>query len=94
MSVCEHTEQSEEPYGRICLSCGLVLEEYDHDWTEYPDQDDKWEDEPYFDCGWVPGHGCQKAGSEECDWECPDRANLEKGLRLTQARLAKRSAKQ
>jgi hypothetical protein len=75
--------------------CGLVLEEYDYDWTEYPDQGDDWDDgEPWFDCGWVRGMGCTKAGSEECDWECPERANLEKGLRLTQARLAKRSKKQ
>lgn len=24
-------------------------------------------------CGFVPGYGCTKAGSEECDWECPFR---------------------
>ncbi len=31
-------------------------------------------DENCFDCGRLPaglGGGCSKAGSEECDWDCP-----------------------
>lgn len=84
---CKHQEQSEEPYGRICLQCGIVLETYD-DERDYHEEDD----EDYFDCGWVTGMGCTKAGSEECDWECPHRRDFEKGMRLTQARLAKRAA--
>ncbi len=89
MSVCKHEEQSEEPYGRICLMCGVVLEMYD-DEREYREE----EEEDYFDCGWVRGMGCTEAGSEECDFECPHRRDLEKGLRLTRARLAKKKAAQ
>lgn len=43
------------------------------DWDEY----DAWhEDDEPFDCGaWFNGHfryyHCTKAGSEECDFECP-----------------------
>ena len=35
----------------------------DEDENEY----EYWLDE----CGFIPGRGCSKAGSEECDWECP-----------------------
>lgn len=38
------------------------------------DEDDP--DEPEFDCGFVPGHGCQLAGTEDCDFECPYRDRL------------------
>ena len=24
-----------------------------------------------YDCGMLPDGSCMKAGSEECDWECP-----------------------
>lgn len=90
MTVCKHEEQDEGRYGRICLLCGLVLEMYDED-----EPRDDWEDdEEWFDCGWVRGMGCTKAGSEECDWECPHRRDFEKGMRLTQARLAKRAKEQ
>ena len=29
------------------------------------------EDEPWLDCALMPDGQCLKAGSEECDWECP-----------------------
>lgn len=38
------------------------------------EEDDEYledEDEEFFDCGLMPDGGCSKAGSEECDWECP-----------------------
>ena len=35
------------------------------DWDE--------EDRDYEDCGLMPDGQCLKAGSEECDWECPMR---------------------
>lgn len=90
MSICKHEEQSDELYSRICLQCGLALETYDDfDWTEYPDNDEE-DDEAFFDCGWVRGVGCQLAGTEQCDFECPDRDANYKGLRLAQARIAKR----
>ena len=89
MTTCKHEEQSDECYGRICLVCGIVLEIYDDDWPN----EESYDDEEWFDCGWVRGMGCTMAGSEECDWECPHRRDFEKGLRLTQARLAKRAKK-
>lgn len=44
-------------------------EDYD-DATE--DEDDRWE----FDCGRDRHGNCGKAGSEECDFECPYRDGL------------------
>lgn len=35
-----------------------------------PDDDDP--DDDWFDCGMMPDGYCSKAGSEECDWECPN----------------------
>jgi hypothetical protein len=29
------------------------------------------EDDDWFDCGMMPNGQCSKAGSEECDWDCP-----------------------
>lgn len=31
------------------------------------------EDDEEFDCGMDRHGNCGKAGSEECDWECPNR---------------------
>lgn len=46
--------------------------DYEPEWE--PDEswfyDDDHENEPDFDCGWT-GEGCQLAGSEDCDFECP-----------------------
>lgn len=33
---------------------------------------DDLEDDPYIDCGLNPDGQCMKAGTEECDWECPN----------------------
>jgi hypothetical protein len=52
------------------------------DWDE-PDElsidedfGDEFADEPDFDCGFVPGDGCQLVGTEDCDFECPQRDAL------------------
>lgn len=45
-------------------------DDYDEDADDHLEDD---EDEEYFDCGWSPGGGCSMAGSEECDFECPNR---------------------
>lgn len=89
MTICKHA-WVEEAYGYVCTACGAV-DAYDDDVRdyEYPDEHD--DDEEWFDCGWVRGMGCTMAGSEICDWECPHRRDFEKGMRLTQARLAKRA---
>lgn len=45
---------------------------YDPEDNYFDDEDgfDDGDDE-FFDCGMTPGGQCMKAGSEECDWECP-----------------------
>lgn len=73
----------EEPHG----SCEVCGGEWGDGWSSCRCEDDE---EAWFDCGWVRGQGCTKAGSEECDWECPHRRDFERGMRLTQARLAER----
>ena len=94
---CKHDKGLVEGYyGHDCAVCGELVYPYgsepwnddeDYSWTE-----DGWDDdESEFDCGWVRGVGCQLAGTEECDFECPHRNDNYKGLRLTQARLAKRA---
>lgn len=52
------------------------------DWA-FDDDDDHHDDDDYDigeECGrWLDGHlshSCTKAGSEECDWECPYRNSL------------------
>jgi hypothetical protein len=48
------------------------MEDDEHDTFEQPDEDDY---DPGEECGrWINGRlgqYCTKAGSEECDWECP-----------------------
>jgi hypothetical protein len=40
---------------------------------------------PYPECHWQPGLGCDMAGSEDCDFDCPNRcamiADLESHLK-------------
>lgn len=51
-------------------------DDWDPDFDPYEDE----EDEPGEECGrWMDGrltHSCTKAGSEECDFECPYRDTL------------------
>jgi len=57
-----------------------MFSDYDLDIYGYEDSDDDLDDEefePPFDCGYNPDTGlCSKAGSEDCDWECPYREAL------------------
>jgi hypothetical protein len=45
------------------------------EWDDDPEFDDA-EDDEFFDCGMTPDGQCMKAGSEECDWECPIMADI------------------
>ena len=45
-------------------------------WGDEFDEQDDWEELDDFDCGFVPGYGCQLAGTEDCDFECPYRDGL------------------
>lgn len=38
------------------------------EYIDDPEDDDEGE---YQDCGLLPDGQCMKAGSEECDWDCP-----------------------
>ena len=65
---------------------------------DFEDYDGLEEDEEYFDCGamYDINHsmvGCDKVGSEECDFECPYRESVERSLRA-QAGWVKRKAKE
>lgn len=100
MSQCKHDKGLVEGYyGHDCAACGeLVYPNGCAPWDDGDDMDwdqssDGWDDddEGEFDCGWVRGVGCQLAGTETCDFECPHRDDNYKGLRLTRARLAKRA---
>jgi len=57
-----------------CRTCGFpdpgAVAEYHcgPDWDELDPDDD---DDDLFDCGMMPNGQCSKAGSEECDWDCP-----------------------
>lgn len=57
-----------------CNSCGAELNSdgVNH-WCESCDVDreDEADDGFEFDCGMMPDGQCSKAGSEECDWDCP-----------------------
>jgi hypothetical protein len=66
------------------------------EYQEYEDYDGADEDdfegdgEFDFDCGAMYGPkgepmGCSMAGSEDCDWECPNREQVERELRAQYA---------
>lgn len=50
----------------------MFIREYD---LIFGDDDDFFEEETpeeeNFDCGFIPGEGCQLAGTEDCDFNCP-----------------------
>lgn len=46
----------------------------EHDDELCDDRDDDYE--VGFDCGFIPGYGCQLAGTEDCDFDCPHRDAL------------------
>lgn len=48
-------------------STPTLNEDYDDHLDDEPDE----EDDFYLDCGLGLDGQCSKAGSEECDWECP-----------------------
>lgn len=56
---------SDEPSNDPLYEAYAVHDDDAPDWDE--------DDEDYADCGLMPDGQCLKAGSEECDWECPNR---------------------
>ena len=71
--MCKCSPEDVHNYGPCDETCYAMLR-VDFD---YPDGDGFEEDGPYpgEECGrWINGklgRYCTKAGSEECDWECP-----------------------
>jgi hypothetical protein len=44
--------------------------------------DDDYEEEEEFDCGETPDGGCVYAGTELCDWECPNSSRMMQRLAI------------
>lgn len=54
-----------------------MSDDYDNDCDADYEEDDEW-DEAVEECGLLPKHlggGCQLAGAEHCDFDCPFRDN-------------------
>ena len=52
-------------HSTLCAAC--IADDMDYD----PDVDEYREFDEFDDCGMMSDGQCLKAGSEECDWECP-----------------------
>jgi len=53
---------------KLICTAGHEFELEDDDYDDI----DTFDHEEFFDCGLVGNTGlCLKAGSEECDWDCP-----------------------
>lgn len=57
-----------------CRQCGFpdpdAVAAY-HGFDDDDSGDHDVEDDGWDDCGLMPDGSCSKAGSEECDWDCP-----------------------
>ncbi|WP_298164995.1 hypothetical protein [Novosphingobium sp.] len=53
-------------HGGLCAAC--LSDDMDSDEPEEMDEDEAFLS---YQCGFIPGHGCTLAGTEDCDWECP-----------------------
>lgn len=81
--LCESAKKGFVCPDDVCRGADVTLCGFDKDWYDScfdggPDYDGEYEDEDdlYGDCSMTPGGQCMKAGSEECDWECPIMADL------------------
>lgn len=65
-------EWKDEYYGTRCVKCEAFHADGNAPWDddEYDDEVGDDEEEFPFDCG------CSMAGSEECDFECPNRDEM------------------
>lgn len=57
----------------VCRAMGHSALDDDDDGYPYDEEDFDDEDPFDFDCAMDARGNCGKAGSEECDWECPYR---------------------
>lgn len=63
-------------------------DDWGDDEFEGADDDDDFE----FDCGMYPDGQCGKAGSEECDFECPVMAEIHRDHARARAQMAREQA--
>jgi len=64
--VCERCDTPiKHKHGNLCAAC--IADDMDYDEAV----DGRYEFDEFDDCGKMPDGQCTKAGSEECDWECP-----------------------
>jgi|SRR5579872_3723410 len=66
---CHKTFKAEQHH-RVCPEC---IEERMADYDAAGTFEDDEEEFDYEDCGLMRDGQCMKAGSEECDFECPNR---------------------
>lgn len=64
---------------------------HDEEQECFDEEDAEARDQAGMDCGMITGRlgrpeGCTKAGSEECDFECPFRDELYRALRPAKAK--------
>lgn len=64
---CQQTFKGEQHHA-VCPTC---VEQYMSD--HYDEEDDDFEEEDDFDCGLMADGQCTMAGSEDCDFSCPNR---------------------
>lgn len=63
-----------------------AMQDYPDEFDDFDTGDD--EDEEYFDCAMDRPGACGKAGSEECEFECPYRAEEREAENRRAAKLA------
>lgn len=70
--VCCECQQpfKAEQHHRVCPPC---VEQYMADHTYDDDEGDETTDDLEDDCGLMHGGQCSQAGTEHCDFECPNR---------------------
>lgn len=65
---------------------------YDPDDNYFDDESgiEDWDDDEFFDCAMTRDGQCGKAGSEECDFECPTMLAIHRAEAQKRAKKAKR----
>jgi hypothetical protein len=84
LPLCESAKQGKVCCDDLCRGdpdntlCGFDQSEYDEITRDFGDfNDDAFDDDAdeledaMQNCGMLQDGSCMKAGSEECDWECP-----------------------
>ena len=77
-SACMHPPGAVREAWMTGHSVGVL--DRDHDFEEEDDDNPDWLDDPEnFDCHMMPSGVCLAAGTEDCDWDCPNGPSGAKG---------------